>query len=178
MMWPKKLKERLVSDVKLKVGDILKFKNYEDMTDEERSGVPDKSFPKYGKITEIINDGFFYIEDYGYLFNQKSVVRVLGEGKRFNSGDEVLIKATVKKAFNGSLQINSSVDDSDVVKVLTRIKPDCFIVQEEYYGLYIGDSGDLVSDKDRAHIYTSREDADKDASDTYLERWDVIPYGD
>lgn len=177
MMWLKKFKERLGKVMKLKVGDILKFKNYEDMTDEERSGVPEESFPKYGKITEIINDGFFYIEEYGYLFNQKSVVRVLGEGKRFNPGDEVLVKATVKKAFNGSLQINSSIDDSDVVKILKRIKPDCFIVQEKYYGLYIGDSGDLVSDKDRAHIYTSREDADNDASDTYLSRWDVIPYG-
>ncbi len=163
--------------MKLKVGDILKFKNYEDMTDEEQSGVPKESFPKYGKITEIINDGFFYIEACGYLFNQKSVVRVLGEGKRFNPGDEVLVKATVKKAFDGYLQIESSIDDSDVVKVLKRITPNCYIVQEKYYGLYIGVSGDLVSDKDRAHIYTSREDADNDASDTYLSRWDVIPYG-
>lgn len=165
-------------DMKLKVGDIVEFKKYEDMADYEREFIPEESFPKYGKITEIINDDCFHIEEYGYLFNSKSVVRVLGEGKRFNPGDEVLVKATVKKAFNGYLQIDSSIDDSDVVKVLKRIKPDCFIVQEKYYGLYIGDSGDLVSDKDRAHIYTSRGDADNDAADMYLSRWDVIPYGD
>lgn len=166
-----------MSDVKLKVGDILKFKNYEDMDDEAQSGVPEESFPQYGKITEIINDDFFYIEDRGYLFNQKSVLRVLGEGKRFNPGDEVLVKATVVKVFGDSLQIDSSIDDSDVIKVLKRVKPDCFIVQEKYYGLYIGDSGDLVSDKDRAHIYTSREDAEE-ASGMYLRERDVIPYGD
>lgn len=164
--------------MKLKVGDILKFKNYEDMDDYERGFIPNKSFPKYGKITEIINDDFFYIEGYGYLFNQKSVVRVLGEGKRFNPGDEVLVKATVKKVFNDYLQIDEMIAGTNVIKVLKHVGPDCFIVQEKYYGLYIGDSGDLVSDKDRAHIYTSREDADKDASDTYLSRWDVIPYGD
>lgn len=177
MMWPKTLKERLVIDMKLKVGDIVKFKNCEDMTAEEQSGVPEETFPKYGKIAEIINDNFFYIEDYGYLFNQKSVVRVLGEGKRFNPGDEVLVKATVRKAFDGYLQIDEIIDGANVIKVLKHAKPDCFIVQEKYYGLYIGDSGDLVSDKDRAHIYTSREDADNDASATYLSRWDVIPYG-
>jgi len=163
--------------MKLKVGDVVEFKNYEDMTGGESMGISEESFPKYGKIEEIENDGFFFIEDYGYLFNYQTVARVISDANRFNQGDEVLVKATVKKAFDGYLQIDSSIDDSDVVKVLKRIEPDCFVVQEKYYGLYIGAYGDLVSDKDRAQIYTSREDADADAGNMNFSEWYVIPYG-
>lgn len=170
-------KERLGVVMKLKVGDVVEFKKYEDMTGGESMGISDKVFPRYGKITEVVSDDFFYIEGYGYLLNPKSVTRVINNANRFNQGDEILVKATVKKVFNDYLQIESSIDDSDVVKVLKRITPNCFIVQEKYYGLYIGASGDLVSDKDRAQIYTSQEDANTDAADMYLSRWDVIPYG-
>lgn len=164
--------------MKLKVGDVVEFKNYEDMTKDEKAFIPEKSFPKFGKIEEIINDGLFFIEDCGYRFNQESVARIISNANRFNQGDEVLVKTTVKKAFNGYLQIDSLIDDSDVVKILKRVKPDCFVVQEKYYGLYIGAYGSLVSDKDTAQVYTSREDADADAADMDFSRWDVIPYGD
>ena len=163
--------------MKLKIGDIIEFKKYQDMTEDEKSFIPEESFPQYGKIAVIRNDDLFFIEDYGYVFNPKSVARVISKGNRFNRGDEVLIKATVLKSFDGYLQIDSSIDDSDVVKVLKRITPNCYIVQEKYYGLYIGVSGDLVSNKSRAQIYTSPEDANIDASDMYLSRWDVLPYG-
>jgi len=163
--------------MKLKVGDVVEFKKYEDMPGGKAMGISEESFPKYGKIEEIENDGFFFIEDYGYLFNRQTVARVISSSNNFNSGDEVLVKATVKKVFGDSLQINPWIDDSDVVKVLKRITPDCFIAQEKYYGLYIGTYGNLVSDKDTAQIYTSRDDADDDAGNMNLSRWDVIPYG-
>ena len=163
--------------MKLRVGEVVEFKKYDDMTGGEVMGISKDLFPKYGKITEVVSDDFFYIEDYGYLLNPKSVTRIVSDANRFNQGDEILVKATVKKDFGTFLQIEHSVDKSDVVKVLKRVKPDCFVVQEHNYGLYIGDSGDLVSDKDRAHIYTSREDADADAADMSLSEWYVIPYG-
>jgi len=164
--------------MELKIGDIVEFKKYEDMTKDEKTFLFEELFPKCGKVKKIKKNGYFFIEDCGFVFNPKSVARVISNANRFNQGDEVLVKTTVKKAFNGYLQIDSSIDDRDVVKVLKRITPDCFIVQEKYYGLYIGASGDLVSDKDRAQIYTSRDDADADAADIDLSRWDVIPYGD
>lgn len=119
--------------MKLKVGDVVEFKKYEDMTKDEKTFIPEEAFPKHGKISEIINDNFFFIEDYGYTFNQKSVARVISDAK-------------------------------------------CFIVQEYKYALYIGESGDLVSDKDRAKIYASRVDANADASYMCLSRWYVIKY--
>ena len=164
--------------MKLKVGYVVEFKKYEDMNGGEAMGISEELFPKYGKIKEVVSDDFFYIESYGYVFNLKSVTRIINNANRFNQGDEILVKATVKKAFNDSLEINSLIDDSDVVKILKLIKPDCFIVQEKYYGLYIGVSGDLVSDKERAKVYESREDADTDAADMDLSRCDVIPYGE
>jgi len=163
--------------MKLKVGDVVEFKKYEDMTVGETMLISEELFHKYGKITEVVSDDFFYIEGDGYLFNPKSVTRVIGDENRFNPGDEVLVKVTVKKDFGTFLQIEPSVDKSDVVKVLKRIKPDCFIVQEKYYGLYIGAYGSLVSDKDTAQVYTSREDAYVDATDMQFDDWEVIPYG-
>ena len=170
-------KERLGAVMKLKVGDVVEFKKYEDMNGGEVMGISKEDFPKYGKITEVVSDDFFYIEGGGYLFNPKSVTRIVRDENRFNRGDEVLVKTIVKKDFGTFLQIEHSVDKSDVVKILKRVKPDCFVVQEKYYGLYIGAYGSLVSDKDTAQVYTSRDDADADAADMSLSEWYVIPYG-
>ena len=163
--------------MKLNVGDTIEFKKYEDMTGGEAMGISKEIFPKYGKIKEVVSDDFFYIECYGYLFNPKSVTRIINNANIFNQGDEILVKATVKKDFNTFSQIEPSVDKSDVVKILKRIKPDYFVVQEKYYGLYIGAYGSLVSDKDTAQIYTSREDANADARNMSLSEWYVISYG-
>lgn len=163
--------------MKLEIGDVIEFKKYEDMTKDETAYIAGNFFPKSGKIAEIKNSGFFTIENCGFVFNPKSVKRVISNANRFNPGDEVLAKVTVKKAFRNYLQINSSIEITDVVKILKRKGPERFIIQEKHYGFYIGVSGDLVSDKDRAQIYTSREDANDDAADMYLSKWEVIPYG-
>lgn len=102
----------------------------------------------------------------------------VGDIDNLNEGDEVLAKVTVKKVFDGFIQINSSVGRTDIVNILKHEEPECFIVKEDRYDLYIGGSGDLVSDKDRAKIYESREDANADAAYMCLSGWDVIPYGD
>ena len=74
-------KERLVKTMELKIGDVVEFKKYEDMTEDEISCIAGKYFPKSGKITKIRNDGFFTIEDYGYVFNPESVARVISSKK-------------------------------------------------------------------------------------------------
>ena len=122
----------------LKIGDVVEFKKYEDMFEDEIACIDEKYFPKYGKVTEIKSDRIFCIEDCGYLLNPKSVERVI------KSAEE----------------------------------PECFIVKEDRYDLYIGGSGDLVSDKDRAKIYESREDANEEAADMQLNAWDVVSYDD
>ncbi|WP_333604218.1 hypothetical protein [Lactobacillus acetotolerans] len=123
----------------LNVGDIVEFKNYEDMSWNETLAIPKNKFPKSGKVAEIIdsNEGvvYFYIEGNPCSFINKSVARVV---------------------------------DADTH----------FIIQENYYGMYIGGAGKLVSDKSKAKIYTSGNIANSDATDMHLNAWDVIPYDD
>lgn len=124
--------------MELKVGDIIEFKKYENMTEFETVFIIKKSFPRYGKVKGVQDSGYFYLEDCGYVFNPESVARIIESA------------------------------DTD----------DCFIIQENFYGLYIGGSGDLVSDKDRAKIYESRDTASNEASAMRLSSWDVVPYDD
>ena len=170
-------KERLVIVMKLKVGDVVEFKKYEDMSFDEIGYIGEEDFPKSGKIMRIKNDGFFTIEYCGYVFNPTSVVRVTRDVdiNSLKPGDEVLVKTTVKKVFNGSLQINSSVDKTDVKKIL---KPERFIVQEHEYGMYIGTTRDLVSNKKAAQVYAGSDAAYQEATDMHLNAYDVIPYDD
>jgi len=174
-------KERLGAVMKLKVGDVVEFKKYEDMTVSETMLISEEIFHKYGKITEVVSDDFFYIEGYGYLFNPKSVARVISDvdGVDINSlnpGDEVLVKATVKTVFDGFIRIKSSVGRADVTKILKRKEPEHFIVKEDYYGMYIGFARELVSDKSKAKLHASLDAANEAATDMQLDDWDVIPY--
>lgn len=177
-------KERLGIVMKLKVGDIVEFKNYEDMTDDERSGIDKRCFPCRGTVSNVYDlIGRINIQEFPYSLREGSVARVISDVddvdiNSLNEGDEVLVKVTVKKAFSNYLQINSSIDDSDVVKVLKRIKPDRFIIQEKCYGFYIGVSGDLVSNKDRAQVYADHDAAYQEATDMNINLYDVIPYDD
>lgn len=167
-------------NMKLKVGDIIEFKKYEDMTVGEPMGISEESFPKYGKITKIVTDDCFYIEDYGYLFSPKSVTRVINDVDDVDidspmPGDEVLIKATIGDVRKNHIWV-SWVDKSDIVKILKRKKPKFFIVQENHYGMYISFTRTLVSDKSKAKLYTSLDAANEAATDMQLDDWDVIPY--
>jgi len=168
--------------MKLEVGEVVEFKKYEDMNDDEIFHIDRDFFPKSGKITEIKNDGFFTIEDYGYVFNPESVARVISDvdGIDINSlkpGDEVLVKAKIFEVIGNYILI-SLINKNDIVKVLKRKEPEQFIVQEDHYGMYIGTARELVQDKSVAKIYTSRKTANEDAVDMHLNAWDVIPYDD
>ena len=125
--------------MELNVGDIVEFKNYEDMSWNETLAIPKNKFPKSGKVTKVIDPNkevvYFYIKGNPCCFSNKAVARVVG---------------------------------ADIH----------FIIQENYYGMYIGGAGKLVSDKSKAKIYTSGNIADSDAADMHLNAWDVIPYDD
>lgn len=170
-------------DMELKIGDVVEFKKYEDMTEDEISCIAGKYFPKSGKITKIRNDGFFTVEYSGYVFNPESVARVISDVGNYDlgvirKGDEVLVKATIKDTFNGFVELIPLVKKTDVTKILKRKEPEHFIVQEDHYGMYIGTARKLVSDKTEAKIYTSRNTANNDAADMHLNAWDVIHYDD
>ena len=167
--------------MKLEIGDFVEFKKYEDMNDDEIFYIDSDFFPKSGKITEIKNDGFFTIEDYGYVFNPKSVAKVVSDAddidiNSLNPGDEVLVKATIGEVRKNHIWV-SWVDKSDVVEILKRKEPEHFIVQEDHYGMYIGFARELVRDKSKAKLYASLDGANEAAVDMQLDDWDVIKYG-
>lgn len=163
--------------MKLKVGDIVEFKKYEDLSVNEAAFVPEGKLPQYGKVSSVVegiaDDLYFSIEGSKYAFSANSVARIV-DINDLNAGDEVLVKATVEEVSNGVAQVNFS----DVVNILKRKEPERFIVKEDYYGMYIGAAQELVPDKDVAKIYTSRDAANEDAADMHLNAWDVIPYDD
>lgn len=162
----------------LKVGDLVAFKKYEDMTDEERVGISMDSFPEFGKVSEIYNSIGFQIEEEPYAFNQGSVDYIIVKAVTgdINVGDEVLIKATVGEVKGNSIWV-SWVSKDDVVEVLNH-KEERFIVQEDHYGMYINGSEVLVVNKDDAKIFDSRNEANEAAADMHLNAWDVIQYDD
>jgi len=169
--------------MELKVGDIVEFKKYEDMNDDERMMISKDFFPSYGKIEKInVNslDEFFNIVGNNCIFSKKSIARLIGnvDVDSLNQGDEILVKTTVKEVFNTFLQIEPSIDITDVIDILKRKEPEHFIVQEYCYNMYIGGTRKLVSDKGKAKIYTSRYTANSDAVDMHLNSYDVITYDD
>lgn len=171
--------------MELKVGDVVAFKNYEDLNWEENLSVPKDKFPKFGKVESVAEpiDGvtFFTIEGSTYIFKTPSVARVIigaDDVHYSNSSDEELINTVVKVVFDRFAQIESSINKTDVAKILERQVPEHFIVKENHYGMYIGRGLELVSDKSKAKIYTLRDTANDDAVDMHLINWNVIPYDD
>ena len=173
--------------MKLKVGDIVEFKKYEDLSVDDNAVITKEELPKSGKVKKIIFGNekviYFFIEGSPYSFSAKSIARVISDVddidiNGLNKGDKVLVKATVKKVFNGFIQIAPSVGIENVLKIVKRKEPEKFIVQEDYYGMYVNGSGVLITDKRHAKIYNSRNEANEEAADMHLNAWDVIPYGD
>lgn len=168
--------------MKLKVGDVVEFKKYEDMTDDERMMIDKDSFPSSGTVRKVFNNfDFFCIEGKLYAFNVKSIARVISDVDNIDinslkPGDEVLAKVTVKGIFANGIRISSQIKTSDVVKILKRKDPERFIVKEDRYGMYIYGFGVLISNKDDAKIYNSRNEANEAAADMHLNAWEVIPY--
>jgi len=171
--------------MKLNIGDIVEFKKYEDMNDGERLMIGKDFFPSSGKVKEINMNGideFFNIVGSNYTFSKKSIERVINDVddvdvNSLKVGDEVLAKVTVKGIFADGIRISSQIKTSDVVKVLKHKELERFIVQEDYYGMYIGSERELVSDKSKAKLHASLDAANEAATDMQLDDWDVIKYG-
>jgi len=171
--------------MKLKVGDVVEFKNYADMSVDDTALITEDRFPESGKVTEV-NEldnelTLFSIEGSPYVFNSGSVARIISDVddvdiNNLNVGDEVLAKVTVKEIFADGIRISSQIKTSDVVKVLKRKEPEYFIVKESHYGMYIGFARTLVSDKSKAKLHASLDAANEAATDMQLDDWDVIPY--
>lgn len=168
--------------MKLKVGDVVEFKNYADMSIDDTALVSKDEFPQSGKVRKIIFGNekvlYFFIEGSSYSFSAESVARVISDVdvNKLNTEDEVLAKVTVKGIFADGIRISSQIKTSDVVKILKRKEPERFIVKEDYYGMYINGSEVLVVNKDDAKIYNSRNEANEAAADMHLNAWDVIKY--
>ena len=174
-------------DMKLKIGDIVEFKNYADMSVDDTALIMEDRFPESGKVTEV-NEldnelTLFSIEGSPYVFNSGSVARIISDVddvdiNSLKPGDEVLLKANVNEVFEDHVYVTSKIYKKSVVKILKRKEPERFIVKEGHYGMYVNGSGVLIADKRHAKIYNSRNEANDEAADMHLNAWDVIPYDD
>lgn len=161
----------------LKVGDLVAFKKYENMTDDEQVGISRGKFPEFGEVEKVFNfTENIKIKGSSYIFPKKSIDYVIAKGatEDIRVGDEVLIKVTIRK-INGNHISFSWVNNNkgDVVKVLKH-KEEHFIVQEDHYSMYVNGSGVLVVNKDDAKIFNSRNEANEAAADMHLNAWEVI----
>ena len=172
--------------MKLNIGDIVEFKKYEDISFKETLAVSKDKFPKFGKVKEVTARNekvmYFTIEESPYDFNLGSVARVTRDVdiNSLKPGDEVWVKTTVNVCYDDTVFLNpvERFAKKYNLKKVKHEEPECFIVKENRYDLYIGASRDLVSDKDRAKIYESCDDANEEAADMQINAWDVIPYDD
>lgn len=163
----------------LKVGDLVAFKKYENMTDEEQVGISRENFPEFGEVEKIFNfTENIKIKGSSYIFPEKSIDYVIVKAATddIHVGDEVLVKAKVLEVKGDNILV-PWISKSDVVEVLNH-KEEHFIVQEDYYGMYVNGSEVLVVNKDDAKIFDSRNEANEVAAAMHLNAWEVIPYDD
>lgn len=169
--------------MKLKVGDLVVFKKYDDMTENERFDIRRCVFPEFGKVSEVykvLDDiNRFEIKGEPYTFSTGSIDYVISgsDADDIHDGDEVLVKATVNSTHEKLVWLEPLAFKNDVVKVLKH-KEEHFIVQENHYGMYVNGPEVLVVNKDDAKIYNSRDEANDEAAGLHLNAWNVIPYGD
>lgn len=161
----------------LKIGDLVAFKKYEDMTEELKSAITKESFPEFGKVSTVYDAiDCFEIEEEQYVFGQDLIDYVIAKAATddIRVGDKVLIKATIRKISGNHVSFSwVNNNKGDVVKVLKR-KEEHFIVQEDHYGMYVNGSEVLVVNKDDAKIYNSRNEANEVAANMHLNSWEVI----
>lgn len=167
--------------MELKVGDLVAFKKYEDMTEKLKSVISKESFPEFGKVSTVYDAiDCFEIEEEQYVFGKDLIDYIILKAATddIHVGDEVLMKVKIRK-INGNHVSFSWVNNNkgDVVEVLNH-KEEHFIVQEDHYGMYVNGSEVLVVNKDDAKIFDSRNEANEVAADMHLNAWEVIPYGD
>ena len=77
--------------MKLKVGDVVEFKKYEDLSLEENLSVSKDKFPEFGKIKTVSEpvEGveYFLIEGNTCIFKTSSVSRVVSAEMHLNAWD-------------------------------------------------------------------------------------------
>lgn len=115
--------------MKLKVGDIVEFKKYEDMEYDEMALYPKDEFPEYGRVEKVIvideNHIHFFIEESPYSFSYKTIVRVISDVNdvdvdSFSPGEEVWVKETVNVCYDDVIFINPVERFVDKDNVLHR----------------------------------------------------------
>lgn len=166
--------------MELNIGDVVEFKHYEDIDEHDRWSLDEWDFPKIATVSEFYSD-FFKIKETAFNYSYGTVKTVHPKKTETNipdvyAGDEVLVKAHVINVKGKNLMV-SWFEKEDVVKVLKH-KPEKFIIQDDHYGMYVSSPSTLTTDKKRAHIFNSREEANDDAAGLHLNTWDVIPYDD
>lgn len=165
--------------MKLKVGDLVAFKKYENMTEKLKSVISKEHFPEFGKVSTVYDAiDCFEIEEEQYVFGQDLIDYIIVKAATddIHVGDEVLMKATIRKISGNHISFSwVNNNKGDVVKVLKR-KEEHFIVKEDHYGMYVNGSEVLVVNKDDAKIFDSRNEANEVAADMRLNAWEVIPY--
>ncbi len=81
--------------MKLKVGEVVEFKNYEGLDLDENLSIPKDKFPEFGKVTKVSDPDeevtFFMIEGNTCIFSEKSVSKVV-------SHKDNTLKSEVKNA--------------------------------------------------------------------------------
>lgn len=158
----------------LNLGDIIEFKDYEEIGKHDLWFLGKWDFPKIAIVSEVYPDSF-KIEETGFYYSYGTIKRVLPK-MELHEGDEVLVKAYVNQVKGKNLMV-SWFEKEDVVKVLKH-KPEKFIVQEDHYGMYVSSPSTLTTNKKHAHIFNSREEANDDAAGLHLNTWEVLPYDD
>ncbi|WP_300559035.1 hypothetical protein [Companilactobacillus sp.] len=163
--------------MELNIGDVVEFKHYEDIDEHDRWSLDEWDFPKTTTVSGTHTNSFRIKEtffDYSY-----GAVKTVHPKKNdanisdLHEGDEVLIKATVKKNVLGNYVVAEELNKEKLIKINVHHK---FIVQDDYYGMYISGRYSLSSAKSEAKIYSSRNEANEAAADMHLNAWDVIPY--
>ncbi|MBF7103431.1 hypothetical protein [Pediococcus pentosaceus] len=102
--------------MKLKVGDVVEFKKYEDLSFDEMALFSKDEFPQSGKVKKVIVGNkekviYFFIEGNQYSFGAKSVSRVISDVgdvdiNSLNPGEEVWVKATVNVCYDDVVFLN------------------------------------------------------------------------
>ena len=146
--------------MKLRIGDTVEFKKYGDMTVGETMWISEELFPKYGKITEVVSDDFFYIEGDGYLFNPKSVTRIISSKKeglamKLEIGDVVEFKKCEDMTVGEAMGISeeSFPKYGKIIDVRTHNAGNVYFnIEGSLYNFNSGSVARIISDVDDVDI--------------------------
>lgn len=86
--------------MKIKVGDVVEFKKYEDLDFDETVLLSKDELPESGKVKKVIMKNekaiYFFIEESPYSFGIESVARVVIEADKDLTGEERIVAKFIK----------------------------------------------------------------------------------